>query len=177
MRLAVTYPHMLWLLLFVPPLLWLAWRAPRPARRGRKLAAILLRGLLFTLLVLALAGLQVRRPVEDTAVVFLIDVSDSIPPADEEAAIRFVRRALQTRDAQDVAGVVVFGKNALVERLVGALDDLPGIESIPVRTRTDIRDVAAGAGVWHSHRCGAHAGGRTRSRNRVDAPQPTIFCP
>ncbi len=140
MRFAVTHPQMLWFLILVPPLLWLAWRAPRPAMRGRKLAAIVLRGILLTVLVLALAGLQVRRSVEDTAVVFLIDVSDSIPPGEEDAAIQFVRRALQTRDAQDVAGVVVFGKNALVERLVGALDDLPGIESIPIRTRTDIAE-------------------------------------
>ncbi|WP_060687622.1 VWA domain-containing protein [Ardenticatena maritima] len=140
MRLAVTHPNMLWLLVLVPPLLWLAWRAPRPAQRGRKLAAMALRGLLMSALVLALAGLHVRLPVDDTAVVFLIDLSDSVPPAQQEAAVTFVRRALQARGEHDVAGIVVFGKNALVERTVGALQDVPGIESIPVRTRTDIAE-------------------------------------
>lgn len=140
MRLAVTHPHMLWLFVLVPPLLWLAWRAPRPTQRGRKIAAMFLRGMLLTALVLALAGLHVRVPVDDTAVVFLIDVSDSVPPSQQEAAVQFVRRALQARDTHDVAGIVVFGKNALVERTVGALRDLPGIESVPIRTRTDIAE-------------------------------------
>ncbi|MEI7770352.1 MAG: hypothetical protein WCI67_10210, partial [Chloroflexales bacterium] len=85
MTLSFISPAALWALLILPPLWLLAWlaRAVNIGRIGRaRYAALLaLRSLTLASLALALAGAQLVRPVNDTAVVFLIDGSDSLAPA------------------------------------------------------------------------------------------------
>src|SRR5690606_21628007 len=115
MTISFDYPATLWLLLLVPLALGLALLGQPRLPRGRRLASLALRGLIMVLLVLAVAGAQIRRPVNQLTVVFLVDASDSISPAAREGATEFIRAALQAMPDGDEAAVVVFGKEALVE--------------------------------------------------------------
>lgn len=162
MSFSFVHPTALWLLLLLP-LLWAFTLGARPAlRRGlaqpgssarrtdRAQSArfslrlvwprLLLRTLLLLALVLALAGIQLVRPVGDTTVAFLIDGSDSVSPAQREAAIAFVADALATRDQNDQAAVVVFGQNALVEWAPARLLQLDRLTSTPLASRTNIAE-------------------------------------
>jgi Ca-activated chloride channel family protein len=137
----ITLDTPLALLLLVPVLaftvgLHLASRRHLGARRRR--AALLVRTALLTALVLALAGLQVVLPVDRLATVFVVDLSDSIGNAGREDALAFLRETLADKPSGDVAGIVAFGKQALVERLPSDLTEIDRIASVPVKSATDI---------------------------------------
>lgn len=143
-RLSFIHPIALWLLLLLP-LLWafsLVVRRAGALRLGptRFWALLALRSLGLTALVLALAGAQLVRPVDDLTVVFLIDGSDSVAPAQRAQALEFVNAALAERRPNDRAAVVLFGRNALVERAPAPLESLQRLSSAVVASRTNIEE-------------------------------------
>ena len=112
--------------------------AKRDLGDARARLALLVRALLVSALAMALAGVAVILPADRLATVFVVDVSDSVGNTGRADALAFVRHALEERPEGDVAGVVAFGKDALVERLPDELTDLDRITSTPVRGATDI---------------------------------------
>jgi len=142
MALTFIEPAALWLLLLLPAFWLFAWATRRVnlvrLGRARLLALVAVRTVVLAALVLALAGAQLVRLVQDTAVVFLIDGSDSVSPALREQALAYVNEALATADAGDQAAVVVFGATAAVERAPGPPAELRRLSSAVVGSRTDI---------------------------------------
>jgi hypothetical protein len=138
MRIAFVYPHFLWLLLLIPLTIWLALIGRRSLSRRRLIWGLALRSLLLAAIVLALAGIQVQLPTDSLTVVFVLDISDSIPASDQAAGEAFIRQAVAEMPPGDQAAVVVFGQDALVERLASLERSLAEVASVPVTTRTDI---------------------------------------
>ncbi|MDX1615442.1 MAG: FixH family protein [Candidatus Promineifilaceae bacterium] len=129
-----TTPLALLLLLLIPYFVWLA----PPVRRPRQRASLALRLTILLLLVFSLAGTQFVRAADSLAVVFLVDLSDSVGQEQHGAAEAFVRQAVGELGPDDSAAVVVFGGNALVERPLSGLADLAPISSVPQSISTDI---------------------------------------
>src|SRR3954447_3567453 len=131
----------IWLLLLVPALA-VTFAPELAARRriglGRGRAALLIRTALLAALVFALAGFQLVLPVDRLAVVYVVDLSDSVGTAGREEAVSFLRDSLLAKRDEDVAGIVAFGGDALVERLPSDLRDVDRIASTPVKAATDI---------------------------------------
>ena len=137
----ITFDAPLALLLLVPLLAVVTALHMTSRRRlglGRRRAALAVRVLLLSALVGALAGLQFVLPVNRLAVVFAVDLSDSVGTAGREEALAYVREALAARKDQDVAGIVAFGGDALVERLPAELEEIDRLASTPVRSATDV---------------------------------------
>ena len=89
-----TTPLALVLLLALPFFFWLG-RPQRGALRARRdWVSMGLRVLIMLLLALSLAGSQLVRAADELSVVFLVDASDSISPAQQEAAENYVREAV-----------------------------------------------------------------------------------
>lgn len=105
---------------------------------GRRRAALAIRVLLLSALVGALAGMQLVLPVDRLAVVFVVDLSDSVGASGREEALAYLRESLAEKPDQDVVGIVAFGRDALVERLPSDAIELDRIASTPVRNATDI---------------------------------------
>lgn len=136
---SITNPAALWLLALLPVLALLGW--PRLAyRRLRDVFSLAIRLLIVVLLVLALAGLQRHRIANKLAVVFLVDVSDSVPPAQQSAAVEYVRRAAEAMGEQDQAAVIVFGADAQVEVPVTDRLELVQIGANPGRRNTNLAE-------------------------------------
>ncbi|HET7087407.1 MAG TPA: VWA domain-containing protein, partial [Anaerolineae bacterium] len=139
MTLSFLYPTALYALLLLPLLLTLPFVGRRASARtfnfwvGLALRAVVLLGL-----ILSLAGTQVVQAVNDTTVVFVVDRSDSVPRAEQKRAEDFVRASLATMKAGDRAAVVVFGEEALVERLASDDTTLAPITSAPRTTHTHL---------------------------------------
>ena len=135
-----THPSALWLLLpTLAVLAWLGW--PRtPHRRRRDALALGVRALLALLIVLALAGPQIHRAADRLTTVFLLDVSDSVPPAQRSAALDFVRKAADAMRPDDRAALVVFGADALVDIPVTERLDVVQLGAEPPRHQTDIAE-------------------------------------
>ncbi len=129
------------LLLLVPLLLFTVLLHAGARRRlgaGRRAAALLVRWLLIGALVLALAGLQLVLPVDRLATVFVVDLSDSVGSAGRQEALELVQASLEEMPEGDLAGIVAFGKEALVERLPSDVRALDRIASTPVRGASDV---------------------------------------
>lgn len=105
---------------------------------GRRRAALAVRVTLLAALVGALAGLQLVLPVDRLAVVFVVDLSDSVGTAGRQEALAYVRESLAAKEDEDVAGIVAFGGDALVERLPSDLAEIDRLASTPVKSATDV---------------------------------------
>ena len=137
------FPAALWLLVILIPLCWLALATPRRLGPLRFWLSLLLRSAIVIALVLCLAGIQLRQPVDQLATVFLLDRSESVVPASAARAEQFVRDALLSMPPDDRAGVVLFGGDALVERAANGERDLPAFGAVPTAARTNIAQAVA----------------------------------
>lgn len=129
------------LLLLVPALaitLGLHAASRRRLGVGRRRVALAIRTVLLSALVFALAGFQLVLPVDRLATVFVVDLSDSVGNAGREDALAFLRETLVEKPDGDVAGIVAFGRDALVERLPSDLAEIDRLASAPVKSATDI---------------------------------------
>jgi len=136
----MTLTHPLYLILLplaLPALVWMGRPRGRYGR-GRAWAALGVRCLIVTLILLSLAGVRTVHGGDELAVVFLVDVSDSVPQARQAQAWAFVREALASMGPDDRAGVVVFGADALVERPMSADRNLGEVASVPRTHQTDL---------------------------------------
>ena len=137
----VAFEAPLALLLLIPALV-LTFALHAGARRrmgaGRRRAALLLRTVVLVALVFAIAGFQLVLPVDRLATVFVVDHSDSVGNAGRSDALAFLRETLKEKPPGDVAGIVAFGKDALVERLPSELEEIDRLASTPVKSATDV---------------------------------------
>ncbi|MEA2544805.1 MAG: hypothetical protein QOI09_78, partial [Chloroflexota bacterium] len=129
------------LLLLLPALLLTVGLHLASRRRvgiGRRRLALLIRAVVLSALVLALAGFRLVLPVDRVATVYVVDLSDSVGTAGREDALAWLRDSLKAMPEKDVAGIVGFGRAALVERLPAEVREIDRIATTPVRSATDI---------------------------------------
>ena len=94
--------------------------------------------MLLTLIVLALAGLQLVRPTDTLCTVFVVDVSDSIAPAQRSVVLHYIKEATRRMRSGDRAALVAFGAEALLDHAPEDRAVIGNIVSIPTTSRTDI---------------------------------------
>ncbi|MBL0345136.1 VWA domain-containing protein [Candidatus Villigracilis affinis] len=134
-----TSPLFLLLLLFLPITVWLGYPAAGQSRK-RELTSLILRLVIVLCLILAISGLEIVQSGDNLAVVFLVDVSDSMPQQAVDAEVGYIREALQSMGVDDQAAVILFGADALVERPMSALNELAEITSVPITNQTDLAE-------------------------------------
>jgi uncharacterized membrane protein len=131
-------PGLLLLLLALPLLVLLARRSRAGLERGRSIAGTVLRALLFVALVLALADARRVSRSYRTATIFLLDHSYSIPQDVQRKGFEWIQARLRELPKHDVAGVVVFGEDAMIETTPSPTPELAGPTSIVARGATDL---------------------------------------
>ena len=132
-------PVWLWLALPAVAIIVIAWLgASRTLPMGRRVASLVIRLTLVACLVLALAGVRLALPSDRLSVVFLLDASASMLDATREDLVTWARDSVREMPEGDTAGMVVFGGNALVDRLPSELDELSEPASEPVVGATDV---------------------------------------
>lgn len=152
--LKIAFDQPWWLLLLVvEPILWiLSFNTLSALGPYRRIFALLFRSVVFTLLVLALAGIQLQKISDRVTVIYLLDQSESIPKLTREAMLQYVTEDVKahrrTGDLQhateDKAGIIIFGREATIEyppfadeiRAVGLLESL-------FELRTDATNIAS----------------------------------
>jgi len=134
-----THPQYLLLLpLAVGWVVWLAWKTDVQIAAWRRWLALGIRLIVVAAVVLALAGLQWRQPLEGMNVFFLLDRSDSIPSPQQEGARKYVNETVGRKKKEDKAGVLVFGTDAALETSVNERIDVQKITAVVGAERTDI---------------------------------------
>jgi uncharacterized membrane protein len=142
-NLSVVFGRPWWLIgipLILPPLVWFSMKSLAGLGGFRRAMAILFRAVVLTLIVLALSEPQAVRKNDKLTTMFLLDVSESLPHEWQRPMQDFVSAATKAQmRAGDMAGVIVFGKNARVESPpTPHPSTLVGIENQPERDFTDI---------------------------------------
>jgi uncharacterized membrane protein len=106
-------------------------------RKSAKLSLIL-RILAIASLVFAVSGLQVARGRRNSAVVFVVDRSESVAPMDKSGVLESIDRMVSNLAPEDEAGIVVFGKEAVIERQFQRKPEISAIQSTPEAAGTNI---------------------------------------
>jgi uncharacterized membrane protein len=152
--LKIAFDQPWWLLLLVlVPILWIfSFKSLSGLGPFRRLFALLFRTVVFTLLVLALAGIQLQKVSDRVTVMYLLDQSESIPKPTREAMLQYVMKDVSAHRhagdlqhaAEDKAGIIIFGREATIEhppfadeiRATGMLESL-------FELRTDATNIAS----------------------------------
>ena len=133
-----TTPSAALILFIVLPIIWIVGFPRLAFRRRRDLSSLMLRTVIVILLVLALAGLQNVQAVSRLAVVFLVDVSDSMGGPSEALQLEYMREAIAGKAADDSWAAVLFGDNAVPESDFSLVGEIEAFGSIPQTTHTNI---------------------------------------
>ena len=130
----------LWLLLL--PVLWgtLWWSGKflLGMTPTRKKFVVLMRGVVATLLVFALAGIQAVKVHRHVCTIFVVDTSESVSEPARQKARDFIAQAIKHTRYDDIAGVILFGRDPMVEIQPTRLQNLPNFTSAPDKSATDI---------------------------------------
>ena len=110
----IAHPRFLILLLVVPLLVLTMRRSLADMTPSQRAVCFALRSLILSLLALALAGIWLRLPADDLAVLFLVDDSASISDAAKKQAHDFIAESLKKIHANDEAGVLGFAGETAV---------------------------------------------------------------
>src|SRR5438552_4320654 len=137
---SLSRPEGLVLLALVPLAVYLSLRGRTLMRRGRRRLSLALRVGVIVLLVLAISGLELVRASDRLSVVFLVDRSDSMSASQKAQQDDYVRSAIAAMGAEDAAGVVAFGADALVDRPVTTDKSPPDLASRPAPGYTNLAD-------------------------------------
>ncbi len=131
-------PWVLLLLLLLPGLLLAARKSRSGLERGRSWVASFLRILLFTAAVFALADAQHVSKSWRTATMFLLDHSFSVPFEVKQNATAWINEQLAKVPKEDVAGVILFGREAMIEQPPRQQPGQAALASVVGRTATDL---------------------------------------
>ncbi len=134
---SISTPIALILLLALIPIVALGWPRSR-FRRTRDGLSLVLRVVIVCLVVFALAGTQVVQSADRLAVVFLVDVSDSMSSQNQADALDYVSAALESMQPDDEAALIVFGSEAQVARSMSTTRELGPIRAQPNSGNTNI---------------------------------------
>ena len=113
-------PWYLLLLVALPLIYWMSRHSLAGLSKARRISSITIRVIVLLLLVLSLAEFRFLKTNERLAVIFVVDLSESIPADRREAERQFVleKAAEREQNPDDLVGVVAFGR-------------IPGIEWSP----------------------------------------------
>ncbi len=110
-------PGYLALLAVLPLLVVMSYRSLAGLGPVRRWLAIAARAVVVTLMILALAGAQRTKTIDDLSVVFLLDRSRSVPEDLQRRAYEYIARAANELGQDDRLGIVAFDGAAEVEQL------------------------------------------------------------
>lgn len=109
-----------WFLLLLPVIIGLlifSMRYMIAQNKKTRISQVVVRSILATALVLALAQVSVKWVGKEVTTIFLVDVSDSVREQREEV-IQFVNDAVDDKGKYDYVGVIAFGSDTRVEQFI-----------------------------------------------------------
>src|SRR5690606_20012169 len=131
LNMAFATPLALVLLLAIPLVIYIGW--PRYAYpRHRDILSLALRVVIIPLVALALAGAQISRAADKLAVIYLVDVSDSVGEDLRESQLDYIHQSLVSMGPDDVWGMVLFGANPVQEHPVSTVREIAPLRSAPI---------------------------------------------
>ena len=114
------YPQALFLLILAVPIYFWSANTFSHLSGPQRFVSLVLRLAMLLLIVLALGDARWRRTVDRMGVMFVVDVSDSVPADLRDRMLADVAEALKAKPKDDLAGIVVVGRDAAIEEFPSA---------------------------------------------------------
>ncbi len=109
----------------------------RQVRSSRKRQYLIIRGVIFLCLLLALAGIRLNLVSQRAATIFLVDLSDSMA-ANREAIEEYLKDAVAGMPKGNSFGIVTFGKTATIDSVLTDQRSFSQLSTAPQATATNI---------------------------------------
>ena len=107
--------------------------------KRKNLVNLISRILVIIFIVCAMADITLSIKGKNISTIFILDVSDSMSTF-KEKGIEFIDKALEEMPKNNKAGVVVFGDNASVDKVMDNKKEYSGIKSAPLKSATNIEE-------------------------------------
>ena len=107
--------------------------------KRRNLVNLISRILVIIFIVCAMADITLSIKGKNISTIFILDVSDSMSNF-KEKGIEFIDKALEEMPKNNKAGVVVFGDNASIDKVMDNKKEYSGIKSAPLKSATNIEE-------------------------------------
>ncbi len=133
-----THPWALLLLLLLVPVIYWGKRVSASLSPWRRGASIFIRSVIVALLVLALSGIQLKMKQKELSVIFLVDSSLSISQKNKAWLYEYLRRVVKLKGINDEWGVIIFGRNARIEKNISKDGDISTFTSVVDPNYTNI---------------------------------------
>ncbi len=136
----------LYFLLFIPIVLafmYYSFKKYKPWNRN-EIVIFISRTIIFTLLILALGNITLNLKGRNISTVFLLDVSESVYDF-EDSGKDFISTALEKIPRGNKAGVVLFGDNSVVDKVLNKKKEYKSINENPISTATNIQEAVESA--------------------------------
>ena len=105
---------------------------------------LVLRGMVFLCVLLALLGVSIKMGSSGTATVFVVDLSNSNEEHLDEME-SYLRKTVTGMPAHNVYGIVTFGKDALVEQFLSSEQHYAGLMTVPESSATNFEEAVSRA--------------------------------
>lgn len=130
----------LYFVILIPMLIFFIYYSIKKFKIGNKNDILILisRVIIFTLLVLSFANITVSIRGKNISTVFLLDVSESISSF-KSSGEDFINSALEIMPKGNKAGVILFGDNSKVDKIIDNKSAYKPLNSSPVSTATNIQ--------------------------------------
>lgn len=135
-----------WALVLIPIVIAFIYFSLRRYKgvRNRDYFIIVSRVLVMVLLILALSDITISLKGKNTVTIFLLDTSESMSSFKEEG-VKFINKSLQEMPKNNKAGVVVFGGNSEVDKIIDNDKKYLQINNTPIKTATNIENAISSA--------------------------------
>lgn len=105
---------------------------------------LLVRGVVFLCVILALFGIKIHLGNSRMATIFVVDLSSSNEEHIKESE-KYLQETIAKMPSGNAYGIVTFGKNALVEQFLTGEDYYGGLLTLPEKTATNFEDAISKA--------------------------------
>ncbi len=139
----ITHPLILLALTVIPVLLIIHRTTKVEAARWRRWTTLVLRVATLSCLIFALAGLYRKHREDVLAVVFLLDVSDSIPMSQQQTAMARMDAAVAQLKEADSACLIHFASEALIRLPMRPKPEWAGWQEPSTEIERGITDIAS----------------------------------
>lgn len=106
---------------------------------GKKKQFLVIRGILLACIILAISGVSITKKQRKVETIFLVDVSDSMS-GNLAAVEKYLKDNMALMPKKNQAGIVLFGKNTVVEQFMTDSKAFYGLNAAPITTATNIEN-------------------------------------
>lgn len=130
----------LYFLILIPILIFFIYYSVKKFKNNNKNEVLILisRIVIFTLMLLSFANITISIKGKNISTVFLLDVSESISSF-KDSGENFINSALEIMPKGNKAGVILFGDNAKIDKVIDNKKLYKGLSSTPISTATNIQ--------------------------------------